>query len=228
MICLTTLSIRFENPSSFNVAVWWLFEKVISTVPQSTFYLFLKGLQGSSLVSTTPSWCIMWTAVLVPVCSTPSIQPRAMHLKPRESPTASFFYTRHLCDLLTCSDVCAQTTGPTGGGREWEERQKLEADSSSRGFQMELFMEMEYVKDRERERKRKSERGDDNDQMSDWNLIHLMRWSSMLGCACSSHGGIRDLTHLQAMWDLYIVVIHKMCRNIIGIHQDALYWLIIY
>jgi len=210
MICLTrqTLSIRFENPSSCNVAVWRLFKKVISTVPHFTF----KKVQGSSLVSMTPSWCIMWTAVLVPVCSTPSIQPWAMHLEPRESPIASLSHTLHLCDLLTCSDVRAQTTGPTGGGEGV--RGETHTDSSRRGFQMELFMEMEYVKVRERERKRKSERGDDNDQMSDWNPIHLMRWSSMLGCACSSHGGIRDLTDLQALWDIYIVVIHKMCRYI--------------
>lgn len=102
----------------------------------STFHIFLfvKVLQGSSLVSMTPSWCIMWTAVLVLVCSTPSIQPQAMHLKPRESPTASLSYTRHLCDLLTCSDVCAQTTGPTGGEREggserrdgsWQQQQRF-------------------------------------------------------------------------------------------------------
>lgn len=148
----------------------------------------------------TPSWCIMWTAVLVPVCSTPTIQPWAMHLQQQESPIVSLSCTQHLCDLLTCSDVCRKNyrTNRRREGVRGERRgdvgkcKKLTA--AAEVFKWNCLWRWSMWKT-ERGRERASKRGDDNDQMSDWNLIHLMCWSSMLSCACSSHCGL-EIWHI--------------------------------
>lgn len=127
----------------------------------------------------------------------PSIQPWAMHLQQWESPIASLSRTQHLCDLLTCFDVrrANYRTGERGGWRGEEMLENVRSWQQQQSFSNGIvYGDGVCERQREGEKERERERGDDNDQMSDWNLIHLMRWSSMLSCACSSHCRIRDLT----------------------------------
>jgi len=128
MICLTrqTLSIRFENPRSCNVALWRLFKKVISTVPHFTF----KKVQDSKGLHWYP-WphhgasCeqLCWCRFAPPL---PFSLGRCIWN--RENPPSPRYLTLYISVIYSPAPMCAhKLQDQQEEGRVWEERHTLTA-----------------------------------------------------------------------------------------------------